>query len=129
MPSEEREGPIFELIHEPTGIRVAQSVAQARGWVGRGWGLIGKKELPEGSGLWLSHTSAIHTLGLRFPIDVLFLDGEGRTAGVAQRVGPNRLYCGRRGAHSVVELAAGALAKVSLIGRDDRWLLSPSARD
>jgi uncharacterized membrane protein (UPF0127 family) len=65
---------------------------------------------------------------MRFPIDLLFLDGEGRTAGVARQVAPNRLYCGRRGAHAVIELAAGSLEKVPEITREDRWLLAPSGR-
>jgi uncharacterized membrane protein (UPF0127 family) len=69
-------------------------------------GLLGRKELAAGEGLLLHPTSTIHTFFMRFPIDVVFLDGELRVLGLATNLRPWRA-AGRRGARAVLELAAG----------------------
>lgn len=57
----------------------------------------------------LNPCSAIHTLGMRFPIDVAFLDASGRVVRIHRNVPPNRLLVrGGRGAAMALELAAGA---------------------
>jgi uncharacterized membrane protein (UPF0127 family) len=49
---------------------------------------------------------SVHTVGMLFRIDVLFLDREGRVLRVARRVAPGRvLWC--RGAAAVLEIPAG----------------------
>ena len=37
-------------------------------------GLMGKKALPEGEGLFLKKVKSVHTCFMRFPIDVIYLD-------------------------------------------------------
>ena len=69
-------------------------------------GLLGKKELPAGEGLLIRPTGAVHTLFMRFPIDVVFLDTELRVIDVVAELRPWRA-AGRRGARAVLELAAG----------------------
>ena len=79
---------------------------RARGLLGRD-GIDGAMALPK--------TRAVHTFGMRFPIDVAHLDGEGlvlRTKTMA-RHRPGRPV---RGAASVLEAAAGAF---------DAWGLEP----
>lgn len=115
----------YELIHLPTGIAVARRVIRARGFLGNGLGLIGRRALPPDEGLWLTGTGAIHTFGMRFALDVLFLDREGRTVDVVPHLAPNRVCC-RRGAHWVIELAAGALTQVPQITTGVSWLLTPA---
>lgn len=127
MPS--RDDELFELIHSPTGVAVASRVVRARGLAGKGLGLIGRVELAPSGGLWLQNTSAIHTLGMRFALDVLFLDRDARTVGIERRVPANRIYCGKRGASSVIELAAGALEQIPQIAPGDPWNLRPRGRE
>jgi len=69
-------------------------------------GLIGRRTLAPGVGLWLKPCDAVHTAGLRFAIDVVFVDAAGRVKRIDERVRPWRLRA-CLGAHSVVELAAG----------------------
>jgi hypothetical protein len=81
----------------------------AAGFRARLLGLHTHPNLVWGDGLWLTPCRAIHTLGLRRAIDVVFL---GRGFGVVREVRslrPNRLaWCPR--AWSVVELPAGYCA-------------------
>ena len=91
------------------GLRLAQ-VEVARGWWGRARGLLGRSSLPAGHGLLLAPCSAIHTLGMRFALDVVFLDAQGRVVRLHRQVKPNRLLVrGGRGATAALELPAGTV--------------------
>ena len=74
-------------------------------------GLLGRSSLEPGDGLLLRPASSIHTAFMRFPIDAVFLDRELVVVGVARELRPWRVAA-RRGARSVLELAAGAAANV-----------------
>jgi len=78
----------------------------ADGFFSRFRGLLGRRGLDPGEGLLLSPSSSVHTMFMRFPIDVVFLDRELQVVGVSADVRPWRL-AGRRGARHVLELAAG----------------------
>ena len=69
-------------------------------------GLAGLSGLPRGAALELPRTRSVHTLGMRFPIDLVWLDADGRVVHVDHEVAPWRLrWC--RQARSVVECRAG----------------------
>jgi uncharacterized membrane protein (UPF0127 family) len=69
-------------------------------------GLMGKKELPAGEGILLRPCSSVHTMFMRFPIDVVFCDGDLRVLAVAPKV-PKWRMRGQRGAKVAIELSAG----------------------
>jgi uncharacterized membrane protein (UPF0127 family) len=73
-------------------------------------GLLGRSGLARDEGVLLRPASSIHTLFMRFPIDVVFLDRELVVRKVASDVKPWRLVFARR-ARSVLELAAGEAAR------------------
>jgi uncharacterized membrane protein (UPF0127 family) len=75
-------------------------------------GLLGRRSLPAGEGMLIRRESSVHTFFMRFAIDVVFLDAEGRVLRVDENVGPWRLKA-CRGARSVLELAAGASAGIA----------------
>jgi trehalose synthase len=56
-----------------------------------------------GPGLLIPRCAAVHTFGMRFPLDLVFLDGEGRPCSLRRRVPPRRLAADRR-ASAVLEL-------------------------
>lgn len=60
-----------------------------------------------GQALWLG-TRSIHTVGMRFPLDLLWLDRSGRVTRIDRDVGPGRLRSCRRASGGVIEVAAGA---------------------
>lgn len=78
-------------------------------------GLMGRRSLPEGEGLFLPDSS-IHMMFMRFAIDALFVsgpaaDGRRRVVGVRPDLPPWRgLVLPVREAKAVVELPAGTLA-------------------
>ena len=101
-----------ELVDE-TGRVVCPRCFRAGTMGARMRGLLGRKSLPEGEGLLIPRTGSIHTFFMAFPIDVVFLDREGRVKSVAPAVPRGRTRA-HRGAKSVVELAAGEAARAGI---------------
>ena len=87
-------------------------------------GLLGRDGLEPGEGLLLRPASAVHTYFMRFPIDVVFLDRELTVVDVVDGLVPWRA-AGRRGAHAVLELAAGERARCAIVPHD-RLALVPT---
>jgi uncharacterized membrane protein (UPF0127 family) len=56
-----------------------------------------------GPGLLIPRCSSVHTFGMRFPLDVYFLDAEGRVLSVRLRVPPRRVLW-QRGAAAILEI-------------------------
>ena len=76
-------------------------------------GLLGKKELPPGEGILLRPCASVHTMFMRFAIDVVFCDADLRVLSVAAEVPKWRLRA-QRGAKVAIELAAGEAVRRSL---------------
>ena len=71
-------------------------------------GLLQHTSLPPGHGLWIVPSEGIHTFGMKFAIDVIFLGRKKKVLKVRHRMGPRRLsLC--LWAHSVLELPGGTL--------------------
>jgi uncharacterized protein len=65
--------------------------------------------MQEGEGLWIAPCEAIHTIGMHWPIDVIFIDRTYRVRKIAANLSPWRMaMCWS--AFSVLELPAGAVA-------------------
>ncbi len=95
---------------------VLASVEVASHFAARAVGLLGKGSY-DGAML-LPHTRAVHTLGMRFAIDVAFLDKE-LVVVATTTMRPWRLGHPRRRGRCVLEAEAGAFA---------RWGLAPGDR-
>ena len=74
----------------------------------RARGLLGRDGLD--GALWLPRTRAVHTLGMRFAIDVAYCDAEGKVLEIVT-MRPWRLGRPRLRARSVVEAEAGCLQR------------------
>lgn len=70
-------------------------------------GLARLDELPEERGLLLTRTKSVHTLGMRFALDVVWLDRRGAVVRVDHDVQP-RKHAACRAARSVVEVRSGS---------------------
>ena len=77
-------------------------------------GLALLRELPEGHALLIPDGRSVHTFGMRFALDVAFVDGAGRPLRVERAV-PRRRLLACRGAFAVIEARAGEI---------DRFLLT-----
>ena len=98
------------LNHTRQEILAERGAVAAQRWT-RLRGLIGRSSLHESEGLLLLGTKAIHTIGMRFAIDVLFLDEDGRAIHLLHAFKPSQIspLIGRSA--MVLELPAGTLEK------------------
>jgi uncharacterized protein len=74
-------------------------------------GLLGSKELPEGHGLLIPGCQGIHTFGMSYPIDVLYLDDQGTVVTKKESVAPNLFGPVQMAAKAVLELPAGMILR------------------
>jgi uncharacterized membrane protein (UPF0127 family) len=74
----------------------------------RNKGLLGRKGLPQGTGLWITPCESVHTIGMQFAIDLVYLDRKHRVKKVRNAVPPWRLSACLT-AHSILELPAGTV--------------------
>jgi uncharacterized membrane protein (UPF0127 family) len=64
----------------------------------------------------------VHTFGMRYALDLAFVDAAGRIRKLAYGVRPGRI-AGSPGARQTIELSAGVLAGLGLkVGDRVRWL-------
>jgi len=106
------------------GAVIAREMRQADSPWQRMVGLIGACALDPDGGLWIEPCSAIHTIGMRFAIDVLFLDRAGCVVAIAPSVPPLRPYISHRNAAIIVELPAGSVAQNMICPGDELALIS-----
>ena len=114
------------LVNARTNGVVAQDVEVAATRSARRRGLLGRAALADGAALVLTPCFSVHTIGMRFSIDVVFLDARGRVKKIVRSLGPRRIAVAF-GASAVVELAAGALLPADTLSIGDRLYLTPES--
>ena len=98
---------IVEIIDETRGTLVGNRVQIADTSLSRRMGLLGKSGLDAGGGLWIRPSSGVHTFFMRFPIDVIGLDGNLRVIRLWNQLVPYRMTSVSLNLRSVIELPAG----------------------
>jgi uncharacterized membrane protein (UPF0127 family) len=93
------------------GTLVAARVEEATRPLSRLKGLLGRAELGAGEALLIAPCTSIHTFFMRFPIDVIFLDGDGRALRALEQLNPWRATRIYPRAACAIELPAGALRR------------------
>ncbi len=91
--------------------RVQLTVHRAWG-LSRLTGLIGRLAPPRGCALLFTRCRAVHTYGMRYPIDVVFADSQGRVRDVRE-LAPRR-FASCRGATQTLELRRGEAARMGI---------------
>ena len=110
----------IERTHQP----LARRAQIARSLRERLVGLLGRSVLPEGAGLILLACHSIHTVGMQFAIDAVFVDDRWTVLRIAKALPPWRMSPMVWGAVAVVELPAGA-AQQAQLETGDRLVLQP----
>lgn len=96
----------------PVATVASHEVRLARGFRARLLGLAALDREEAGGGLLIPRCSSVHTFGMRFGLDLYFLDREGAVVAVRRAVPPKRLaFC--RGASAVLELPAEAGGEIA----------------
>jgi uncharacterized protein len=111
-------------VHERTGQVIAEDLEQARSLVALTAGLMFRRTLEPGRGLWLNPCNGIHMMFMRFPIDAVFLDKGERVRKVYRKL-PQwwGVVWFVWGAQSVLELPAGSTTDIDL-QRGDQILIT-----
>lgn len=99
-----------EITNRETGCVLAREALLADNFIARFKGLMGKSSLSPGrEGLILYPCRAVHTMFMRFALDLAFVDGEGMVIRTVLHLPPNRSCSPCPGALCVLELPAGSL--------------------
>jgi uncharacterized protein len=88
-------------------VTIGSHIGLADTFFTRLFGLLGKNGLEPGSGILIRPSSGVHTIGMRFPIDVVGLDKSLRVLKVWRRLPPWRITNVNFRIHSMLELAPG----------------------
>ena len=95
----------------------SEPLARRVGLADRFWlrarGLLGRMPLEGDEGLLIGPCRAVHTLGMRYPIDVAFLDEGGTVVATYPGLVPNRRTSWHGEAAWALELPAGTLDETS----------------
>jgi hypothetical protein len=90
---------------------LGQEIAVADSFGSRFLGLMGRKGLQPGEGLWIRPSSGVHTMWMRFTIDVVALDRNRRVCALWPQLRPWRMSPVSMKVASVVELPPGTIAQ------------------
>lgn len=84
-------------------------------------GLLFRSKLKPMQALWIEPCPSIHTVGMKYSIDVVFLDKKGIVLKVVNNIAPMRMAA-CKGAKVSLELLAGEAKKVQIqIGMQLNW--------
>ena len=76
-------------------------------------GLLGREGLGPGESLWIKPCNSIHTIGMKFPIDAVFLDSGNTVVKIKNELSSNRITGIYFRASSVIEFPAGKLKETN----------------
>ena len=107
----------LHLVNQRTGAVIASTLEMAADGPARRKGLLGRDVFHEGQALIIAPCSGVHTVGMRFEIDVVFVTRAGIVTKVQRRVTPWRICLSFR-AFAAIELPAGTIAGAELLPRD-----------
>ena len=103
---------LYVVTNLDRGLTVADRIAVAGTSAVRRQGLRGVDHLAQGSGLWLAPCEAVHTFGMKMPIDVIFLDRELRVKKVVPNLAPRRVAVAVT-AYSALEVEPGSILRTN----------------
>lgn len=110
---------IMKIINKTDNKIIADRLQHANNPFSRLVGLLLRKGLASGEGLLITPCNSIHSFGMRFNFDALFLDKDFRIVYLIQDMKPWRASKVIFSSHSVLELPAGTIKNTSL-KLDDR---------
>jgi hypothetical protein len=111
-------GDAVRVVNRTRGILLGDKVRTASTLLARFVGLLGTAAIAEGEGLWIVPCRSVHTLGMRYPIDVAFIDARGVVVGILEGLPPNRVGRVFREARGALELPSGILAATGTVPGD-----------
>ena len=118
----------LSVVDQTKATAIGHSIAVADTFLSRFFGLMGKRAVSPGGGLWISPSSGVHTCWMRMPIDIVALDSNLRIVKLGHRVGPWRISGLGLKTHSILELAAGRIEECGLTVGDQLKMVAVSEK-
>lgn len=113
------------VVNRTRGRALGERVALADGYFTRLRGLLGRPEPRQGEGLLILPSAGVHMYGMRYPLDVLLLDGKGTVVAAYPGLAPWSRTRIHRGARAALELPVGTIGES---GTEEGDLLDWSGR-
>ena len=101
---------LLTAINLTRDVRLTECGHVADSFLARLVGLLRHKELAPGDGLWIMPCNSIHSIGMQFHFDAIFLDKKLRVVHLVHEMKPTRISKMVFAAHSVLELPPGLIA-------------------
>ena len=109
-----KEEGFYQIINLRSGKILVNKAKKASSVFEKMRGLLGRERLSENEALIISTNGSIHTFFMKFAIDLLFLDQEGRVLKIAERIKPFKIIFAPFKNKNVIELAEGAIEKLNI---------------
>lgn len=93
-------------------------VVEAKSFLRRLVGLLGTKEPLTEKVLYIKHCSSIHTIGMKYPIDAVFLDKNCVVSRLYESLQPNRMTGIRMKDYGVLEFPPGTIKNFKIAKGD-----------
>jgi len=107
---------------------LATTVRKADNFLTRLVGLLRRTSLGPEEALWLIPSKGVHTFGMRFPIDVIFLNEDNKVIHTVRDLAPNRISRLQFHSRSILELPQGSIQKsATAVGDQIEILLAESS--
>jgi uncharacterized membrane protein (UPF0127 family) len=104
---------VIKVVNSTRNTVLGDSITVAQSSLSRLVGLLGRRGLEPGCGLLIVPSQAVHTVAMRFPIDVVFIDRDWRVTHLRPVMRPNRVTAIHWKSRFILELPAGAIAASS----------------
>ena len=101
----------MKVLNSTRKISLANRAIEARSFFMRLKGLLGRGSFTPGEALIIPNCRCIHMVGMRFPIDAIFVDRDNRIVHLASNLKPGSLSPYVLRAHKVIELPAGTIVQ------------------
>lgn len=117
----------LRVVNRTRGTVVGSHVGLANGVWSRLRGYLGRPEPGEGEGILLAPCNAVHTFGMAYPLDIVFLDSQGRVLETVESLSPWRKTRRVGGARYVLEVRAGTIEATATARGDEFAWMPPRA--
>ena len=112
----------MRIVNRTRGTLLGSRIELADSWLGRLRGYLGRNEPRIGEGLLLARCNAVHTYGMSFGLDVIFLDHGGVVVEVLPAMKPWRRSARVPAARYALEVPEGTVqASGTMVGDVFAW--------
>ena len=121
---------LLRVVNTRRNWELGNRVALANGWLSRLRGMLGRPAPEPGQGLLLTPCSSVHMYGMRFPLDIAFLDRRGQVVALYPSLKPGSRTRWHREASHALELPPGTFTNSgTIVGDVLVWSTAPARAD